>query len=182
MFKKIAMFAVTAAAGIMLLTGCSPKETPTQVVEKVNTSSIIEDYDALKDYLADDIVWKDTKGKKYDKDTIKALSKVMRFYKKDNLTYLEFAKLTRDKNLRKALGIDDAGAEVFRKIIANWDNIPAETKAQLNNAVKRQAKMAREGFEKEKKSFKVIKEEVDGDTATVTAEHTDFNLNEETGE
>ncbi len=196
MFKKIAMFAVTAAAGIMLLTGCSEKTpeknqeqqtqklnpgTPVQVVEEVNTVSIIENYDALKDYLVDDIVWKDAQGKQHDKDALELMSKVTQFSKKDNPTFLEFAKLVQNKDLQKAMGGNDSDTEVFREMIANWDNIPAETKAQLNNGAKQLAKVIREGFEKEKKSFKVIKEEVDGDTATVTAERTNFKLNKKTG-
>lgn len=196
MFKKIVMFAVTAAAGVMLLTGCSEKTpeknqeqqtqklnpgTPVQVVEKVNTVSIIEDYDALKDYLVDDIVWKDAQGKQHDKDDIKAMSKFMKFCEKDDLTYLEFAKLVQNKDLQKAMGGNDSDTEVFRKIIADWDNIPAETKAQLNNAIKQMAKVFREGSKKVKKSFMIIKEEVNGNTATVTAERIDFELNKKTG-
>ena len=182
MFKKIVMFAVTAAAGIMLLTGCSPKETPTQVVEKVNTISIFEDYDSLKDNLTDDVVWKDEQGKKHDKDDIKAMSKFLKFFEKDDLTFLEFAKLTQDKNVQKALDFNDADIEENEEIIANWDNIPAEEKESMNSVIKQMAKVFREGSKKVKKSFKVIKEEVNGDTATVTAKYTDFNPDEKTGE
>lgn len=197
MFKKIVMFAVTAAAGIMLLTGCSEKTTeknqeqqtqklnpgtPTQVVEKVNTISILEDYNSLKDNLTDDVVWKDAQGKQHDKDDIKAMSKFLKFFEKDDLTYLEFAKLLTNKDLQKALDSDDADIEENEEIIANWDNIPAETKELMNSGIKQLAKVIREESKKEKKSFMVIKEEVNGNTATVTAEYTDFNPDEKTGE
>ena len=84
--------------------------------------------------------------------------------------------------MQKALDFNDADIEENEEIIANWDNIPAEEKESMNSVIKQMAKVFREGSKKVKKSFKVIKEEVNGDTATVTAKYTDFNPDEKTGE
>lgn len=177
MFKKLTTLAVAAVAGIMLLTGCGPKESPTEVVQKADFYQNYKNFESVEHYYTADFVEKDG-STSYNLSELKVMCKFLKCMTSTNFSFEEFFALIKDnKNIAESLEIPTEEIDEIGQLLSMMS---AEQKQQLNAEFQQEfIKPTQEAIQKTAASFKVIEEKVDGDTATVTAEADSYDVNDE---
>lgn len=181
MFKKLTTLAVAAVAGIMLLAGCAPKESPTEVVQKANFYQNHKNFESVKHYYTADFVGKETdEGKtiEYNFDELKSLCEIVTCMTSPDFSLEKFFALIKDN--KKIVAKMESSTEEIDQMSQLLSMMSAEKKQQLNAEFQQEfIKPTQEAIQKTAASFKVIEEKVDGDTATVTAEADSYDVNDE---
>ena len=178
MLKKLAFFVLAAMAGIMFITGCT-KESPKEVVSKANMMQN-HDFEAIKGYYTEDFTMTIEESLT---DTVRlfdlpTLEGIMKFIHTENLKIIDFGKLmANNKGFCDIIGVSQDEA---KQMLKQYELLSEEKKALLEEQHSAKLKELQKGFKGCNSAcagtYKIIDEDIHGDTATVTAEYQGYNI------
>lgn len=178
MLKKLVFFVLTAIAGIMFITGCA-KESPEEVVSKANMMQN-HDFDAIKGYYTEDFTMTIEESLT---DTVRlfdlpTLEGIMKFIHTENLKTIDFVKLVaNNKGFCDIIGLSQDEA---KQKLKEYELLSEEKKALLEEQYSARLKELQKGFKgcnlACSGTYKIIDEDINGDTATVTAEYQGYTI------
>ena len=180
MLKKLAFFVLAAMAGIMFITGCT-KESPKEVVSKANMMQN-HDFEAIKGYYTEDFMASVEESLTntvclFDLPTLEG---IMKFIHAHNLKAIDFYKIMANNKVLAEFYGGRGDYYDAKQILKKYEHWSEEEKALLEEQQREDIREFQEVFKGCRfacaGTYKIIDEDIDGDTATVTAEYQGYNI------